>query len=596
MPRLLSAFVFSTAVPVLAQALPVAPQSPESILPASTYAVLRFGGLGACRTAANAMPAAAAVHDFLAKVPAEVRARHLEGLLDRAAEELQAGCEDMQLRPADLRAAFGRPMALAVGRVSIEGWGPSVALVIDTGEHRRVVNRLVQWGAQLVAQHAGVAESGEVEIGGSQFHSLLLQEGPSLFAGAVGKFYVVSNSRGLLRDLLGVQSGQQPGLTAATRLGTLQGELPVQALASLFVNTAPLMASVAPHLPYEASDWADALGLGACDAVYWASGAGEQGGADLLHLGVGGSERGLCKVLLSTPADLGGARALSPNTVAFGAASLDVDGLVAAFERFSALLPANAREEMTREMHRELGRELAHVGTSPAELRKLLAAFGSQVTVALALEKGAVPKPELLVRVAVRDADVVARLLQQIERATGEHAGLQWKSRDVDGRDVRFCSVQADGMPFQLSPCYSLAKDAVWIGSDAAALVRALRQDPAESLAEQPDFQQLVAQSRGASGVMHWRLFRAAEIGWRTVETMLYPQLDAHQDEIGFGSEALPDAETMARALGCSTSIWHVGKDGVTVQGRGIFASGSLLAAMGAVADEILARASGKVY
>ncbi len=596
MPRLVSAFVFLTAVPVLAQALPVVPQSPESILPASTYAVLRFGGLSACRTAANAMPAAAAVHDFLAKVPAEVRAQHIEAMLDRAAEELQAGCDDMQLRPADLRAAFGRPMALAVGRVSIEGWGPSVALVIDTGEHRRAVNRLVQWGAQLVAQHAGVAESGEVEIAGSKFHSLLLQEGPSLFAGAVGKFYVVSNSRGMLRELLGVQAGQQPGLTAATRLGSLQGELPVPALASLFLNTAPLMASLAPHLPYEASDWADALGLGACDAVYWASGAGESGGAEMLHLGVGGSERGLAKVLLSTPADLGAARSLSPNTVAFAAGSLDIEGLVAAFERFTALLPAQAREEMTREMHHELGRELAHMGTSPAELRKLLGAFGSQITMALALEKGAVPKPELLVRIAVRDADVVARLMRQMEGATSEHAGLQWKSRDVDGRDVRFCALQPEGVPFQLSPCYVLMPDAVWIGSDAAALVRALRQDAAESLAEQPDFQQLVAQSRGASGVMHLRLFRAVEIGWRAVETSLYPMLDSQEEMIGFSSEALPDAETMAKALGCDTSIWHVGKDGVTLHGRGTFASGSLLAALGAVADEIFARASGKVF
>ena len=102
--------------------------------------------------------------------------------------------------------------------------------------------------------------------------------------------------------------------------------------------------------------------------------------------------------------------------------------------------------------------------------------------------------------------------------------------------------------------------------------------------------------SQGASGIRHLRLFRAAELGWRTVEQLAYPQLDAHKDEVGFGSDSLPDAETMAKALATSTFVFQVDAAGMTVRSHGTLGFGSLLAALGAAADEVLHRASGKIY
>ncbi|MFY9345888.1 MAG: hypothetical protein WAT39_25575 [Planctomycetota bacterium] len=591
-----SLVLLTVSVHLAAQAPRALPQSLEAALPASTYAAVSFGGLARCHAAADALPLAAAVHAFLAKVPAEVRAERLDEHLEQATRHVQEALGQAGLRPADVRAFLGQPMTLAIGRMSIEGMGPSVALLVEIGDKKAAINRVVQWCAQRLGELAGGAEGGEVAIGDARFHSMTMNEGPVLFAGAIGRYYVASNSRGYLRDLVDVANGRTAGLGQSTRLVQLQGQLPAPALAALFVNADRVCSAFAPHLPYEAEQWSAALGLGAVDALYAATTAGADGGSDLWHLGVGGSERGLLKALVAAPVDLAFAQSCSANTVAFGAGSFDVGAFAGAFHRFAELLPAAARGEMMEELERGIGEALAEFGSSPDEAHKLMAAFGTQLGMALALEKGAVPKPEMLVRIAVRDPQVVAALLQQLEGKVSEQSGLEWKTRKADDHEVRFVNLPLPEAKLQLSPCYVVTKDSLWLGSDAQALVRALRQDPAASLAAQPDFQALATQSKGASGVMHLRLFRAAEIGWRTVETMAYPQLDAHQDEVGFGSDALPDSETMAKALGTSSWVWTVDDAGVTVQSRGTFTFGSLLAAFGACGDEVLGRAGAKVY
>lgn len=589
------AVALTSAFPLAAQALPTVTPSTEALLPASTYAAIRFGGLAACREATSAWPMAAVVQTFLQQVPGEVRAEHLDKEFDQAAVQVQKALQRAGLNPADVKQVLGQPMTLAFGRLSIEGMGPSVALLIETGDKKPAINRVVQCASHHLARLADGGETGQVDIGGQPFHVLNLNEGPPLFAGQVGKWYVASNSRGFVRELLDVASGKAQSLGKSSRVVQLQGQLPAPALVSLFVHAERMFSGIAPHLPYEAEEWSQALGLGHVDAVYAATTANAQGGADVLHFGVGGSERGLMKALVAAPVDLSFAKSCSANTVVFGSGSFDVPAVVDAFHRFAALLPAAARDEMLQELGRELAGELRGIGSSPRELDRLLRAFGTQIDMALALEKGAVPKPELLVRIAVRDASVVTGVLQQLEGLATQH-GLEWKTRATDDHTVRFCNVPVPGAGLQLSPCYVLTKDSLWLGSDAAALVRALRQDAADSLASQPDFQELAAHGKGASGLLHLRLFRAAEIGWRTVEAMGYPQLDAHRDEIGFGSEALPDGETIAKALGTSTFVYRVDDDGVTVQNRGTFSFGAFLAAFGTCGDELLGRASAKVY
>jgi hypothetical protein len=570
-------------------------QAAEDVLPASTYAVARFGGLSACSEAAAAMPLAGLARTFLQRVPERVREVQVERMLDHAAQHVREVLQRAGLRAADVQALLRQPMALAVGRLSLEGLGPSVALVIEEGEHGDSIARCVQ-ALEHAASQAGITV-GATKVGDLAVRQALHHDGPPVFAASVGGFFVVTNSRGYLRDLAEVVRGTRPGLAATSRLPELRRRLGAPALASMFVNTAVFGSMFAPHLPYEAADLGAALGLGGVDALYAGSAASAHGGTDVLHMGVGGSERGLMKALVAKPADLGFAHMCSHNTVVFGAGSFDAPAVVAAFERVIALLPEHAREEVHGDLERGLGRGLQHLGLSPEAADRLLHAFGDQVAFAIGLEKGAVPKPELLLHVGVRDAKAIAPLLAQLEQATARH-GHEWKARQVGDREIRFCNVAAPHVQLQLSPCYVLTDTSLVFGSDVAALVRALRQGERadESFAAQADFAEMAAAGAGASGVLHLRLFRAAELGWRSVETMLYPQIDAHEQRVGFGSEALPDAEAMARAVGTSTFLYTVDEDGVTWRSRGTLTFGSLLAGFGGLADEVLSRAGVTVY
>lgn len=77
---------------------------------------------------------------------------------EMAAQQVQQRLQHAGVRPADLRAMLARPMALAMGRLTIEGMGPSVALVIDQGNDGEAVQRvwvaLVQMAMHL---HEGLA-------------------------------------------------------------------------------------------------------------------------------------------------------------------------------------------------------------------------------------------------------------------------------------------------------------------------------------------------------------------------------------------------------------------------------------------------------
>lgn len=601
--RLAAAFAVATLAvapsPIVPSVVAQAPQPPqrsaEDLLPASSYAALRFGGLAACRAATEQLSMTAMVAPFVARLPAELRAEHLERWLDRAADGLRDGLQRAGVRPTDLRAIAGQPMALGVGRLTIEGMGPSVALLIEQGEHREALWRVFETAVQRLSNLPVAVDVSATEVAGCAVRAVRIANGPPLYAGTVGDAFVVTNSRGYLQELVAVAAGRQPGLAAATRLGALRRQLPAPPLASWLVHTGAVFESFAPHLPYEAGDFADVLGLGRVDLVYGALAAAHGDGTDFLHVGVGGSERGLAKALVAAPVDLSFADACSPNTVLLAAGSLDVPAVLDAFARFAQLLPPAVRDELERDLGRSVARGLRRAGTSPAEVDRLLRAFGHQVGVAIGLEKGAVPKPELLMRVAVADAAPVADLLLRLEAAAAQHVGVEWKSRDVDGNDVRFCNLPV-GEAVQLSPCYALRDGALWLASDVAALVRALRQGPGDSLAAEDDFAALRQTAAGASGVVHLRAFRGVEIGWRQIETLVYPLVDAQADRLGFDSDALPDAETLANALGTATWLWRVDDDGFTVESHGTLTFGALLAAGGALLDEVLARTTSRLY
>lgn len=592
-----SALTAVVAVPsITAQSTQVHPRTVDDLLPASTYAAMRFGGLDACREATGQQPLVQLIHQIVGELPEGMREEFLDGRLDMAADHVRDTLKRQGLNPSDLRAMLGQPMTWAIGRLSIEGMGPSMCLVIDEGNERQAINRCVRTGLNLLRRFVGEVKVDRVEIAGTPFYHASV-EGTPIFAGSIDGFYCISNSRGYLKEVAQVAAGKKKGLTATTNVGGLRQQLPAPPLASYTINASSLMDMFAPHLPYEAEDFADALGLGRLDLVYGAMTASQRGGTDMLHVGIGGRESGLMKSLVAAPADLSFAKACSKNTVVFGSGSFDIPAVIDAFQHFMTLLPEEAQREMRREMLQEMGREMRHAGTSPQEVNALLRSFGNQVGFAITLEKGAMPKPELLVRLSVKNRAPIEGLLQRLEGASSQEGGLEWRTRKAGDQVVRFCNVKVEDQ-FQLSPCYALTNDGLWIGSDVAGLIRAMRRidNPEKNLTTAEDFQKLAKESAGASGVLHIRSFRGVEIGWRTVETMLYPMIDANAEEIGFDSEMLPDSETLAEALGTTSFVYRVDDDGVTMKSQGPMTIGALLAVFGAAADEIMSRATGKVF
>lgn len=587
----LSCSLLALGLALPAQAPPPVKRTVEDLLPASTFASVRFGGLDACLAAADELPAGAVIQRFLEQVPPETRAEHLDQWLDQAGSQVRKVLQRQGIAPADLRALLSCEHVVGVGRPTIEGMGPSVALLVAAGNNGDAIERLAAAVEAMGARHRVLAGTKDVEIHGVKARQWVTRDGPPIYVASVGGTFVLTNSRGYLAEIGAVARGEQPALAKGSTLGRVRGRMPGEMLASMFANTKRLCSMADPVLPYEISEWADVLGIGKLDGVYAATSAGDHGATDVLHVGLRGSTAGLFKVAASRPLDLSVAQCCSADTVVFGAMRCDVPGLIGAFDRFLDLLPAEAGDEARREIHEEMSRELRRLGTSPQEIHGLLEAFGDQMAVALSLEKSAVPKPELMVRIDVRDAEKIAALLLRIEAIVADETGLEWKERRVDGTAVRFVNVDVE-QQFKLSPCYALTDDALMIGSDTACLVRALRTDPEDSLAAQDDFVEMGKAAAGAFGVLHLRLFRASELGWRTAETMLFPQLDAHADEIGFDSEALPDGEELSAALGTSTVAAFVDESGFTLVNHGTLGWGTWLAAFGTVADDVLGRAS----
>lgn len=574
----------------------------EDLLPASTYAVLRHGGHQAMARAIDAMPMAGVVRDFLAKLPAELRASRFERGLDEGVEQIREVLQHLSLAGGDLRSLLSKPIVLAMGRLTLEGMGPSLALLLEAGDERAAFDRCWQALERQLAQHGVPVQAAAEEVAGMPVRTVRFGLGtPPVFVGEVAGALVVTNSRGYLAEIGRVARGQQPALSRPEVAGLqrVMAELPGPALGSLFVNLRSVMAMFDAHLPYEAAELARALGVAGLDSLYYGFAASRLGGCDLVHLGIPGSQDGLCKAVVGKPVDLALARLCSANTVLFAASSFDVPAALDAWQRVLDLLPGGLGSEVRSEMGRDLARELRHLGMQPAELETLLRAFGNQVGFAVSLEKGAIPKPELLARIAVRDPAPVQALLQRLEAAVAQH-GLEWKERQVGADSIRFVALPLDlgEQQLQVSPCYVLRGGELLLGSDVLGMVRALKQAerPAESFAEQPDFATVAAESRGKSGVLHLRWFRAADLGWRTVEQFGFPWLDSHRDELGFGSDALPEAEAMAQALGTNTMTFAVDATGVLFKNHGTLSYAALLAVGGTVLDEVLRRASVKVY
>lgn len=603
MPRLVpprtAAFAFlllPLAIPAPAPAqAPPTQRAVEDLLPASSYASVRFGGLAACRSAVEQMPMTALVQDVLGRMPAETLDQRVHVFLDRAADHLRDHLQQAGIRPATLRAVLARPMALGIGRPTLHGYGPSAALVVDAGPARQDLEEMLAAGERLVRQLDERVQTGRQQIAGIDVRTLRGDSGPTMLWGWVGDHLVLTNSPGYLAEIAGVAAGKVQSMAHTSSLGTARGNLPQPALAGAFVNLRPLMGALDPFLPYEAAELGALLGWSGCDGVFLGASGAPEGAADVLHLGMPGSERGLLKTAFRGPVSLQAARYCSAEAVAFAAGSLDLPAVVDAFQAFVDALPDEARAEIRREMQRELRRELRReLGMTPEALDALIRAFGSNVAIGVDLQKGT-NLPEVLLFAEAKDMAQVGPVLAQLEQTIAREAGTEWKVRKAGDAEIRYCNVNAG---FALSPCWVHRDGMVIFGSHTQALLAALkRAEKTEgTLATTTDFQRVAADCGDASALVHLRLKTGAELAWRTVEGMLRSLADANAEMLGFDGNVVPDAEHVAKAVGTTTFSVQVDDHGVLLRHRGTLALGAWLATFGRLADEVLDRACTKVF
>lgn len=566
------------------------PQSLEAGLPAaSTYAVVHFGGLGACRTAATSLPIAALVQRFLAALPAATRQQHVEDQLGRLARGMEQPLMHVGIAAADLRSVLGCPMVLAAGRVTVQGLGPSLALVVDEGNAGPALDRLLAALAAMVQRQHDGALVESVDVDGIAARVLHVPEGPPILSAHVGGRFVLTNSRAYLREIAAVAAGRVVGLTNGSALGA-SPRMPQPVLASMFVNTAPLVAAMSPLLPYEAADIGRALGIEDLRGLYAAAGADATGDAEVLDLAMPGDRHGLCKALFATPVDLAFAGMCPADMIAFGALGCDLDAVGGAVEAVLAQMPDGFVEGARRGTEQAWRQMLRQLGSGPGDYVALRDVLGKQVSFAVGLGSGGVPKPEVMVHVAVRDAAHVHQMLTAIEGHIAER-GVTWASRQQGDHEIRYAQFEG-GDQAVLTPCYTVLDGGVVIASNVALLVRTVKQfgSPDQSLAATDDFRAAAADAKGGVGFLHVRWFRGVELAWRTIETHVYNYVDSHADELGFDRDALPEAEELARAVGTSTMILHVDDAGMRVTSRGPIGTGSAVAAGGMLLDELLQR------
>ena len=97
------------------------------------------------------------------------------------------------LNPADIRAFASQPMTMAIGRLSIEGMGPSLCLVIEEGNQRQAINRCVRSFLGIIRRMGAEVAVNRIELAGKPFYQASI-DGVPVFAGSINGNYCISNS------------------------------------------------------------------------------------------------------------------------------------------------------------------------------------------------------------------------------------------------------------------------------------------------------------------------------------------------------------------------------------------------------------------
>lgn len=589
--RCLSFAIWSFAAFAAAQQGP----APADCLPASTWAMASFAGFDRCGEAVGGHRAAKLLKSFYDGLPQDVREQRVVAMLEQAAAQLREGVQQTPLRVAALRGFARRPMALGIGRPTVMGWAPSLALVVDEGNSGQDLDALL---AQLASARP---EPTRIQKGTVAGLACSVVEGdgmPTLYAVRETGTFVFTNSEGYLREILAVKRGEKPSISSATHLGAQRARLHESPLVEVFVNASTMGPMVAPFLPYETADIGRAVGVESIGGAYLAAGPSGEGTVETLDLQMPGAKNGLFKAALSGQVDFEAARYFDKETVAFAALRVDANALPDAFDRMLAQLPREVARDMRRDVTRDFLHSFRGAGISDAEVAEFFGSMHGSITAGFSLGDTPAPIPGLTVVVRLRDVAAATKWLDKAREASVDQ-GLQWKVRMQGETTIHYCAAPISGEGgIELTPSYAIHDGNLVIGSTTKVVLDALKQraDESTSLFREADFTVAMLAEESAMGLVHLRPGRLCERRWGLAETWLLPQLDANQQELGFSSEDLPEPEAIAAALGTSTISVTCDDEGLRLRMRGNLGLGGVAACFCVLVDEVLARATSKTF
>lgn len=576
------------------------PRAIEEVFPASSFAFAQFGGLKACSEGARELGLVQLGEQAAERIGPEMfdheMARQLMRELGRELGDLDSArvhkalrrlhhkLGEVGLEPAMLRAALQNPIAIGVGRPTFFGGAPvpSVALAIDTTGCEEEVQRLHRMMMGMVMQLGPVVERGSQQMHGAEVTVLTSPDHSGAVASTrVGKYLLISNSTGYLRECLAACSNSQLSLASQASYRAGRDKLPARSLLSGFVNVGPLCGAFAPLLPYEISDIFAALGTEKVDGFFFGVSTQDGGSLDIAHAAVHGPESGMLRSMLGRPASLAAAKLCPDDSVLFMTASLDPGSVIEAGDRLIDALPPEVGNEVRRELLGELERELRREGMSVAECEQLVRLFGPEMSLAVTMPIGSSLFPDVVAMLDVTDPEqarqLVGFLLDKMD-------GAQIRETEHHGTRIYYSNAVRKQAPY--SPALAIHGDRILLGSSVQAMkgILARAEGKRASLADQEDFARHAASVQGASMFATARLQSAVPHLWRLAERVI--EMGLARAEID--PDVLPTTEELAEGISDSVVSLTVDGEGMTMRSQNAVGMGGLVALAGMAVDELL--------
>ncbi|MCC6670797.1 MAG: hypothetical protein IT458_07045 [Planctomycetes bacterium] len=553
------------------------PAGLERFLPRSSYATLRFAGLGACKEAA----ARFGLHQLVT----QTLARGGQPLLDQlAGGEVGAGLARMHdglgvlaLDRAALREVLQGEVAFAVGRPTIaapEQGMPSLLLVVDGTGRRGALDQVVlaieTWTGLAQGGEPAVEEQEGVKV---QVHSFGRRA--TLVKAMAGDVLLVSNSPGMVREALSAaRSGrgtiaEEPGYRRARARA---GGTP---LLHAYANLGVMSRIFEPFLPYEASDLGRALGLQGVRGLSVVAGIGDGTGAEVWSLECDFAQQGILPEMAASQVSGAAARWMPEDAVAVASVRCDGAAIVQGIERIAAALPVPFREESKRGL-------AAPVDGTGATVRELAGLLGPEITVGATVPLQRTPLPQVVLAFAVRDPQRVVTLLNQLIEARSRRP---IRHTTFQGVEIHYLEAGSDQV--RVAPAYAVVDGHIVATLQVPNLKAVLARS--QKSGEAPKAVPALASLRVDLGA-------AAAPFWPLVTQQALPQLAAQ----GYGAlaDALPGVDEVRAKAGVAEWTLAVDQGGMVLRRKDPLTMGAWLASLGTAVDWALSPApfGKKVY